>query len=199
MTEEQKMLFGEYYNGLDPQLAEKRERAQKLCMQYNHTCDGAERAEILSALLSRDSSPAALQGPIWFTYGEHTRFGIGCYANFNLTVLDHAAVTVGDKVMFGPNCTLLTAQHPLHPDDRAVRERPDGTSCDVESAAPISIGSRCWLAAGVTVCPGVTIGEGSVIGAGSVVTSDIPAGVLAAGVPCRVIREITSADRLPEP
>jgi len=98
---------------------------------------------------------------------------------------------VGDHVMFGPNCTLITANHPLYWEDRRVRTGSDGRCFDTETAAPINIGDDCWLCAGVTVCPGVTIGAGSVIAAGSVVTSDIPEHVLAAGVPCRVLHPIT--------
>ena len=96
--------------------------------------------------------------------------------------------------MFGPNCTLAAPLHPLCPEERNIRRREDGSLYNLEYAKPITIGSNCWLAANVTVCGGVTIGEGCVIGAGSVVTRDIPPRSLAAGVPCRVIREITEDD-----
>ncbi|MDT5351476.1 MAG: maltose O-acetyltransferase, partial [Mycobacterium sp.] len=82
----------------------------------------------------------------------------------------------------GPRAQLVTALHPV--DDYEARR------AGWESAAPIVLGDNVWLAAGVIVCPGVTIGANSVIGAGSVVIVDIPAGVLAAGNPCRVIREL---------
>jgi acetyltransferase-like isoleucine patch superfamily enzyme len=62
-------------------------------------------------------------------------------------------------------------------------------------AKPITIGNRTWLAANVTVLPGVTIGNDVIIGAGSVVTHDIPDRVIAAGNPCKVIREITNDDK----
>lgn len=96
--------------------------------------------------------------------------------------------------MFGPNCTLAAPMHPLCPQERNARERENGELYNLEYAKPIKIGSDCWLASNVTVCGGVTIGEGCVIGAGSVVTRDIPAHSLAAGNPCRVIRQITDAD-----
>ena len=60
---------------------------------------------------------------------------------------------------------------------------------------PIHIGNKVWIGANSVVLPGVTIGENSVIGAGSIVTRDIPANVIAAGNPCRVIREITEEDK----
>ena len=60
---------------------------------------------------------------------------------------------------------------------------------------PITIGNNVWIGAQVCVLPGVTIGDNTVIGAGSVVNRDIPANVIAAGNPCRVIREITEEDK----
>ena len=96
----------------------------------------------------------------------------------------------------GPNVSLLTPVHPLRFQDRNIYKRDDGVYADKEYAKPINRGDNCWLAGNVTVCGGVTIGNGCVIGAGSVVTRDIPDGVLAAGVPCKVIRPITKEDDL---
>ena len=134
-----------------------------------------------------------IQGPVQFDYGN-TTFGKECYANFNLTVLDVCPVTIGDRVFFGPNCSLVTPLHPYCKEERCFKRKEDGTVYDLEYGKPITIGSDCWLASNVVVCAGVTIGEGCVIGAGSVVTRDIPPNSLAAGNPCRVIREITEAD-----
>ena len=131
-----------------------------------------------------------MQGPIQFDYGVFTEFGENCYANFNFTVLDCAPVKIGSNVFFGPNVSLLTPIHPMCWQERNQFVREDGVMTDREYAKPITIGSNCWICGNVTVCGGVTIGEGSVIGAGSIVTRDIPANVLAAGNPCRVIRQI---------
>ena len=77
---------------------------------------------------------------------------------------------------------------------RAIRTARGGeAACWAKS---VHIGEGCWFGASVTVCPGVTIGDNCVIGAGAVVTRDIPANSFAAGVPCRVIREITDADSM---
>ena len=101
--------------------------------------------------------------------------------------------------MFGPNCSLLTPLHPLLPVQRNLRRREDGSLCDLEYGAPITVESDCWIAADVKILGGVTVGRGTVIGAGSVVTRSIPAGVLAAGNPCRVIRPLTEEDLLEIP
>ena len=136
-----------------------------------------------------------LQGPIYFDFGTHISMGKGSYANFNFTVLDEGRVTIGQSVFIGPNVSLLTPIHPLRWQDRnSFFNEKTGCVTNLERAGEIVIGDNCWLGGSVTVCPGVHIGEGCVIGAGSVVTRDIPAGSLAAGNPCRVLRPITEAD-----
>lgn len=129
-------------------------------------------------------------------YGRFTTIGDNFYANFNLTVLDTCPVTIGDNVMFGPNVTLTTASHPLRYQQRNARVNEDGELFDYELGAPITIGNNCWLGANVTVLGGVTIGDGAVIGASSVVTKDVPKDALVVGVPGRVVRIISAADRL---
>ncbi|MDE5564727.1 MAG: sugar O-acetyltransferase [Oscillospiraceae bacterium] len=196
MTEKENMLAGRLYDSSDKELVSMRAKAHKLSAEYNSTFETqeTERAQILRTLVPQMGSDTYLQGPIQFDYGVFTSFGERCYANFNLTVLDCAPVTIGRDVFFGPNCTLATPMHPLLASERNLRSREDGSLYNIEYAKPITIGDGCWIASNVTICGGVTIGAGTVIAAGSVVTRDIPAGVIAAGVPCRVIREITEAD-----
>ena len=116
--------------------------------------------------------------------------------NFNLTIQDDAAVTIGDDCNFGPGVSIVTPVHPMVADERRLMYNPDGTPIRLCYAKPVTIGKDCWFGANVTVCPGVTIGDGCVIGAGAVVTRDIPANSFAAGNPCRVIREITEEDSM---
>ena len=195
MTEKEKMLAGCIYDPADKVLAERRTLAHNLCTRYNALCeDDPMRVQILQQLVPHLNG-AYLQGPIFFDYGENTRFGTNCYANFNLTVLDCAPVTLGDNVFVGCGVSLVTPMHPLLPDERQMYLGPNGLT-DREYARPIVIGSNCWLASNVTVCGGVTIGEGCVIGAGSVVTRNIPSGVFAAGSPCRVIRKLSPEDSI---
>ena len=197
MTEREKMLKGMLYDPSDKALAELRLKAHRLWQAYNRLEEtDPRRAELLKELIPDMGADTFLAGPIYVDYGVFTHFGACCYANFNFTVLDTCPVTIGDNVMFGPNCSLLTPLHPLLPEERNLRTRPDGSLYDLEYGAPIVIESDCWIASDVKILGGVTVGRGSVIGAGSVVTRSIPAGVLAAGNPCRVIRPITQADRM---
>ena len=157
--------------------------------------DEERRESILSELLPRRGDNVYLQGPIQFDYGCFTEIGERTFANFNFTVLDCCPVKIGRDVFIGPNVSLLTPVHPLRWQERNLYRKEDGTWTDQEYARPITIADNCWISGNVTICGGVTIGEGSVIGAGSVVTRDIPPNVFAAGVPCKVIRPITDADK----
>ena len=192
------MLSGELYDPSDEELCALRETAHRLSKEYNDTLEEEEdkRDKILNELLGKMGENAYLQGPIQFDYGVFTEIGDRTYANFNFTVLDCAPVTIGKDVFIGTNVSILTAMHALRWQERDQFPKEDGTWADHEYALPITIGDHCWIAGSVTICGGVTIGEGCVIGAGSVVTKDIPPNTLAAGVPCRPIREITEEDSL---
>lgn len=192
MTEKEKMIAGKLYDASDSELVALRRTAHKLCTDYNNTYEdeSEKRKDILQQLFG-ETENLTLQGPIQFDYGIFTSFGKGCYANFHLTVLDCCPVTIGDNVFFGPNCTLATPVHPMLPHERNPFMDENGKFTCQEYAKPIVIENDCWLASNVTVCAGVTIGEGCVIGAGSVVTRNIPSHTFAAGVPCRVIKNIT--------
>lgn len=198
MTEREKMIAGKVYDASADRLPELRAKAHRLCAEFNSTLETEEnrRASILSELLPNAADGAYLQGPFYCDYGDNIKIGKNFYANFNFTVLDCCPVEIGDDVFIGPNVSLLTPVHPFRWQQRNARKKADGTVFDYEYAKPIKIGKNCWIAGNVTVIGGVTIGEGCVIGAGSVVTRDIPAGSLAAGNPCRVIRQITDDDNL---
>lgn len=198
MTEKEKMISGKLYDPSDKELEALRLQAHRLSKDYNDTYEDEEekREKILSKLIPNRSDGVYIQGPIQFDYGVFTTLGKNFYANFNLTVLDVCPVTIGDNVLIGPNCSIMTPVHPFRYQDRNIRQREDGSLYDYEYAKPITIKENCWLAANVTVCGGVTINEGCVIGAGSVVTRDIPPNSLAAGNPCKVIRQITEDDAI---
>ena len=197
MTEREKMIAGSVYDPSDDELIRLRQNAHRLSKEYNDCFETDEKREkILAELIPNKGKNVYLQGPVQFDYGCFTEIGENSYANFNFTCLDCAPVKIGCNVFMGPNVSLLTPMHPFRFQERNIYKREAGVYTAGEYAKPITIGDNCWLAGNVTVCGGVTIGSGSVIGAGSVVTRDIPSGVLAAGNPCRVIREIAEEDRL---
>ena len=198
MTEKEKMLQGLLYDPTDPELVALRQRAHKLCRLYNQT-DESQTEEVnglLRELIPNLGEGSFVCGPLFLDYGVFTTIGKNSWINVNLTVLDTCPVKIGEQVFMGPNCSILTPLHPLLPEERNLRRRPDGSYYDLEYGKPITIEDDCWICGDVKILGGVTIGRGSVIGAGSVVTRDIPAGVLAAGNPCRVLRPLTDADRM---
>lgn len=163
-------------------------KGKELCFRFNalHPCDREGQEEILRKLLGSMGREVVFTPPFWCDYGYNIKVGDYFYANHNLVITDGAEVSFGDNVFIAPNCCFTTAEHPTDPELRRA---------GVEVAKPIKVGNNVWIGAGSTVLAGVTIGDDAVIGAGSVVTSDIPPRVVACGVPCRVTREITSADR----
>ena len=196
MTEREKMLAGKLYDPTDKELAALRIKVRRLCEKYNvSSCEEPElRDALLHEILGKCGENTYMEPDIRFDYGCNTYTGKNFFSNYNCVILDVAEVRIGDDVMFGPNVTIATPVHPLLARERKMRTRADGSKYDLECAKPIAIEDGVWLAAGVTVTGGVTIGAGAVIGAGSVVTRDIPAGVVAAGVPCRVIRKLSEED-----
>ena len=197
MSEKEKMLAGKIYDPTDEELTMLRTKAHRLSQHYNTLFEDDDlRNTIIDELIPSKGEGLYLQGPIYFDYGIFTSFGKNCYANFNFTVLDVCPVNIGSNVFFGPNCSLMTPMHPLRWQERNIKFKDDKTAYDDEYAKPINIGDNCWIAANAVITGGVTIGEGCVIGAGSVVTKDIPANSLAAGNPCKVIREINEKDSI---
>ena len=197
MSEKEKMLAGKIYDPTDEELTILRTKAHRLSQYYNTLFEDDDlRNTIIDELIPSKGEGLYLQGPIYFDYGIFTSFGKNCYANFNFTVLDVCPVNIGSNVFFGPNCSLMTPLHPLRWQERNIKFKDDKTAYDDEYAKPINIGDNCWISANVVIIGGVTIGEGCVIGAGSVVTKDIPANSLAAGNPCKLIREINEKDSI---
>lgn len=182
-SEREKMLAGELYDAADPELVALRRRARKLANAYNASDpdDPAARLTMLQTLFAKIGPRAEVEPPFFCDYGGNIVAGDRVYMNTGTVILDCAEVHIGNEVKFGPGVHLYAATHPVD-----AAERAKGP----ELAFPIRIGNRCWIGGGVIVCPGVTIGDDTVIGAGSVVTKSIPAGVVAAGNPCRVIRKI---------
>jgi maltose O-acetyltransferase len=182
-TEHQKMLDGELYDPMDPELVAGRTRARDLCQALNATREAAadERRRILRELFGTGGESVWMQPPFFCDYGTNIELGERVFFNFNCVVLDVCRVQIGSFTLFGPAVQIYTATHPFNAGQRRR----------AEFGKPVHIGSDVWVGGGAIILPGVRIGSRAVIGAGSVVTRDVPEGVFAAGNPCRVIREIT--------
>ena len=184
MTEKEKMLAGEVYSAVDPELIRELNETREVIHDYNALRPSETRRmkEILKALLGHVGDDDILVNqPFRCDYGKQISVGKRFFANFNFTVLDEARVTIGDDCFVGPNVSIYTACHSTDPVERNSRQ---------EWAKPVSIGHNVWIGGSVTILPGVSIGDNVTIGAGSVVTSDIPSNSVAVGNPCRVVKNI---------
>lgn len=188
-SEYDKMVAGQWYDAnFDAAIRERRAAADDLCWRINQMAPhDPARDDALRDLIGEFGTDVEILGPLYVDYGERVRIGDGCFINHGAYLMDGGGITIGDHVFIGPNLGAYTAIHPLVADER---------NRGLERALPITIESNVWIGGDVTILPGVTIGAGAVVGAGSVVTKDVPAGVVAAGNPCRVLRPITDADRI---
>jgi maltose O-acetyltransferase len=188
----ERMLRGELYLADDPELAADLARAQELLERYNATrhVERELRDRLLRELLAEVGEGVVVRPPFRCDYGRYISIGAGTFVNYDCVLLDVAPIRIGAACQLATRVQLLTATHPIDPEPRRL---------GWESAEPITIGDNVWLGGGAIVCPGVTIGENSVVGAGAVVTRDLPAGVVAIGVPARVQREIDERDAVSIP
>jgi acetyltransferase-like isoleucine patch superfamily enzyme len=118
--------------------------------------------------------------PVYSDCGLNIRIGRNVFINQGCRLDDIGGIDVGDDVMLGPGVRLISSGHPLNP---ALRRRQ-------VTAAPIVVGRNVWIGAGATILQGVTVGDDAVVAAGAVVTGDVPAAVLVAGVPARVVKSV---------
>lgn len=171
----------------DEAVMEEQRRTRAILQKLNtiDVSDFEGIATLVRELLQTEEEPF-INPPFYCDYGNHIKVGKNFFANYNCTFLDVAAITFGDNCLLGPNVSIYTAGHPVHPHSRNSR---------YEYGIAVTVGNDVWLGGCTVICPGVTIGDGCVIGAGSVVTKDIPPYSIAAGNPCRVIRTITDEDR----
>jgi maltose O-acetyltransferase len=179
-TAREKMLAGDPYFADDPELVLAAQRARALMEEYN-TARALVRPGILRELLGHVGEDVTIRPPLYVDYGTQLTVGDRVFANYGLTALDCAPITIGDDTQIGPHVQLLTPTHPLDPEERRTK---------VEAAGPITIGANVWIGGGAIVLAGVTIGDNAVIGAGAVVTRDVPADSVAVGNPARVIRQV---------
>jgi maltose O-acetyltransferase len=140
-------------------------------------------------MLRHVGEEVVVRAPFYCEYGAIS-IGDRTFVNVDVVMLDVAPIAIGAACQIAPRVQLLTAAHPVDPEARRA---------GWEYGDPITLADNVWLSGGVIVCPGVSIGQDTVVGAGAVVTRNLPAGVIAAGVPARVLREIGDGDRVDVP
>lgn len=187
-----RMLRGELYLSIGDEIAAEQARTAQLLEQYNSAghAEHELRADVLRELLGEVGDGVIVRPPFYCDYGSHISIGAGTFVNFGCVMLDVAPIRIGAHCQIATGVHIVTATHPVDPEPRRL---------GWESAEPITLGDNVWLGSVAIVCPGVTIGDDTVVGAGAVVTRDLPAGVVAAGVPARVLREIGEEDRVEVP
>ena len=189
MTEYEKMVKGLIYNPGDEKITSEQLQYQDNLWEFNQLKPSQylEKMKYMKEMFAECGDNCYIELPFRANWGgHHVHFGSGIYANSNLTIVDDGHVYVGDKVMFGPNVTIATANHPIEPTLRAK---------GLQYNKDVYVGENTWIGAGVIIVPGVRIGKNTVIGGGSVVTKDIPDNVVAVGNPCRVLREVGEHDK----
>lgn len=189
MNDLERMKAGLAHQPYHPEMSAARLKIKEMLFDYNHVLrpsQKAERAALIKQIIGKTKNHLKINPPFFCDYGFQIEVGENFFANYGCTMLDSGGIQIGDNVMFGPNVSLYSVEHPLHPELR---------NAEWEHGRKITIGNNVWVSGSVTIIGGVTIGDNVVIGAGAVVTRDIPANSLAVGNPCRVLREITDADR----
>jgi maltose O-acetyltransferase len=187
----ERMLRGELYIAGDPENEAEFVRVQELLARFNRAGPAAwdERDRLLRQMLQQVGEKVVVRAPFYCEYGAIS-IGDSSFVNVDAVMLDVAPIAIGAACQIASRVQLLTATHPVAPEPRRL---------GWEYGRPITLADNVWLGGGVIVCPGVSIGQDTVVGAGAVVTRDLPAGVVAAGVPARVLREIGDGDRVEIP
>lgn len=189
MTQYERMTAGLIYDPADKEILETQGAFQEAVWAFNQLkpSESEKKQKYMKETFAECGENCYIELPFHANWGgKNLHFGSGVYVNFNLTLVDDGHIYVGDKVMIGPNVTIATANHPIDPELR---------SRGLQFNKDVFIGENAWIGAGVVIVPGVHIGKNAVIGAGSIVTKDIPDNMLAAGVPCKVLREVGEHDR----
>lgn len=188
MNQKERMMAGLPYKAWMDGLSEERMDNKKRIFRFNNLPpeNVEEQDRLIREILGKTGREVHIEAPFHCDYGYNIEVGDNFFANYNLIILDVGKVRIGKNAQIAPNVAIYTAGHPIHPESR---------NSGYEYGISVTIGDNVWIGGNAVIMPGVTIGDNVVIGAGSVVTKDIPANVIAAGNPCRVIREITDDDR----
>ena len=188
MNQKERMLANLPYKAWLDGLSEERMENKKKIYKYNNLEPDKqeEKDKLIKEILGKTGECINVEAPFHCDYGYNIEVGENFFANYNLVILDVGKVKIGDNAQIAPNVAIYTAGHPIHPDSR---------NSGYEYGIDITIGDNVWIGGNTCIMPGVTIGNNVVIGGGSVVNKDLPDNVIAVGNPCKVVREITEADR----
>ena len=173
-------------------------RTRELTREYYFSDYGdvEKRTSILRELLGGIGENVVIDTPFHCDYGKNIFLGNDVIINMNCTFVDNKTIRIGDRVLIASNVQIYTSSHPVLPQERLVPDWMERQTTFFRTyARPIEIENNVWIGGGVQINQGITIGDNTIIGSGSVITKDIPANVIAAGVPCKVIRKITDADK----
>ena len=189
MTQYERMVKGLIYDPADADIMKEQLYFQDRLWRFNQLkpSDITEKNNYMKEIFAECGENNYIELPFHANWGgRHVHFGSYIYANSNLTLVDDGHIYIGDRVMFGPNVTIATANHPINSELRGK---------GLQYNKDVHIGENTWIAANVVIVPGIRIGKNVVIGAGSVVTKDIPDNVVAVGNPCHILREIGEHDK----
>lgn len=182
------IVSGEMYNDVSPELINARSEAFRLATEYNNSYGRSmeERIVLLKKMLRKVGENVHFEQFFRCEFGFNITIGNNFYANYDCILLDGGEIVIGNNVLFGPRVGIYTSNHAIDAEERIAG------GCYSKS---VKIGNNVWIGASVVINQGVSIGDNAIIGSGSVVTKDIPGDVVAAGVPCKVIRKITKEDK----
>jgi maltose O-acetyltransferase len=178
-SQKEKMLAGEWYRAIGPEITADHRRAQMLLHAYNSSLPDEvdRRAAILQDLIGRMGEDAVIRPPFQCDYGYNISLGRGVFLNFGCVFLDIISIEVGDLCQIGSMVQVLAADHPRDP---ALQKQ------GYERGVPVRIGQNVWIGSGAIILPGVSIGDNAIVGAGSVVTRDVPPGATVVGNAARI-------------
>ncbi|KAF0334440.1 sugar O-acetyltransferase [Pediococcus acidilactici] len=194
LSEHEKLLAGKDYDYRDPEIQTMIQNAQNVTKEINQTQDFSKRMALFKKLFADVGENVTIMSPFRVMYGKHMRLGNDVLINANANFLDANLVTIGDRVLIGPDVKFYCGEHSIDASKR-FGKRSDGSSYVISTTRPIEVGNDVWIGGNVTILPGVKIGNNTIIAAGAVVNKDVPDNAIFGGVPAKKIKDLPVLDR----
>ncbi|KAF0336476.1 sugar O-acetyltransferase [Pediococcus acidilactici] len=194
LSEHEKLLAGKDYDYRDPEIQTMIQNAQNVTKEINQTQDFSKRMTLFKKLFADVGENVTIMSPFRVTYGKHMQLGNDVLINANANFLDANLVTIGDRVLIGPDVKFYCGEHSIDASKR-FGKRSDGSSYVISTTRPIEVGNDVWIGGNVTILPGVKIGNNTIIAAGAVVNKDVPDNAIFGGVPAKKIKDLPVLDR----